>query len=62
MDYQSVKKWNIKNPQTEEMEFKMYLITHTDGATTYVPLNPENRHYKDIQEWEAEGNTIEEAD
>ena len=27
-----------------------------------VPLDPANRHYKAIQEWVAEGNTIEEAD
>ena len=28
----------------------------------FVPLDPANRHYKAIQEWVAEGNTIEEAD
>ena len=27
-----------------------------------VPLDPDNRHYQAIQEWVAEGNTIEEAD
>ena len=27
-----------------------------------VPLDPANRHYQAIQEWVAEGNTIEEAD
>jgi len=27
-----------------------------------VPLNSENRHYQEIQEWVAEGNTIEDAD
>jgi len=27
-----------------------------------VPINSANRHYQAIQEWEAEGNTIEEAD
>ena len=26
-----------------------------------VPLSEENRHYQNIQEWVAEGNTIEEA-
>ena len=29
---------------------------------TFVPLDPANRHYQAIQEWVAEGNTIEEAD
>ena len=27
-----------------------------------VPLDPANRHYQAIQEWVAEGNTIEEAE
>ena len=33
-----------------------------DGETRYVPLDPANRHYQAIQEWVAEGNTIQEAD
>ena len=33
-----------------------------DGETWSVPLDPSNRHYQAIQEWVAEGNTIEEAD
>jgi len=33
-----------------------------DGETMSVPLDPDNRHYQAIQEWVAEGNTIEEAD
>jgi hypothetical protein len=28
----------------------------------YVPHEPLNRHYQQIQEWVAEGNTIEEVD
>ena len=27
-----------------------------------VPLDPDNRHYQAIQEWVAEGNTIQEAE
>jgi hypothetical protein len=27
-----------------------------------VPIDPNNRHYQAIQEWVAEGNTIEDAD
>jgi translation initiation factor 6 (eIF-6) len=30
--------------------------------TVFVPLDPANRHYQEIQEWVAEGNTIEDAD
>ena len=33
-----------------------------DGETMFVPLDPANRHYQAIQEWVAEGNTIQEAD
>jgi hypothetical protein len=33
-----------------------------DGKSIIVPLDPDNRHYQAIQEWVAEGNTIEDAD
>ena len=33
-----------------------------DGQDMSVPLDPDNRHYQAIQEWVAEGNTIEDAD
>jgi len=33
-----------------------------DEQEMSVPLDPANRHYQAIQEWIAEGNTIEEAD
>jgi len=33
-----------------------------DGEELNVPLDPANRHYIAIQEWVAEGNTIEEAE
>jgi hypothetical protein len=31
-----------------------------DGITMCVPINLDNRHYQAIQEWVADGNTIEE--
>ena len=33
-----------------------------DGQTWSVPLDSNNSHYQAIQEWVAEGNTIQEAD
>ena len=33
-----------------------------DGQEMSVPLDPDNRHYQAIQEWVAEGNTIEDTD
>jgi len=33
-----------------------------DGVTKCVPLDPDNTDYQAIQEWVAEGNTIEVAE
>ena len=33
-----------------------------DDVEVSVPKDPANRHYQAIQEWVAEGNTIQEAD
>tara|TARA_R100000315_G_C5089489_1_gene51540 strand:+ start:338 stop:517 length:180 start_codon:yes stop_codon:yes gene_type:complete len=33
-----------------------------DGKEVFVPLTTDNKEYVAIQEWVAEGNTIEEAD
>ena len=34
----------------------------SNGKAYYVPLDTANTHYQAIQEWVAEGNTIQEAD
>ena len=39
-----------------------YIEAVIDGVTMSVPLDPNNRHYQAIQEWVAEGNTIQEAE
>jgi len=39
-----------------------YQVVMKDGEELAVPLDPANRHYQMIQEWVAEGNTIEEGD
>jgi hypothetical protein len=39
-----------------------YIKAKIDGTEMFVPLDPANRHYQAIQEWVAEGNTIEDAD
>jgi hypothetical protein len=33
-----------------------------DGVTSFVPKTTDNRHFRAIQEWVAEGNTIADAD
>ena len=39
-----------------------YILTLTDNKVWDVPHSTGNRHYIAIQEWVAEGNTIEDAD
>ena len=38
------------------------IIATIGGVSMEVPLDPDNSHYQAIQEWVADGNTIEEAD
>jgi len=33
-----------------------------DNKEWSVPLDPDNRHYQEIQKWVAKGNKIEDAD
>lgn len=35
-----------------------YIVTYADGFINYVPHSEENRHYQEILEWVALGNTI----
>jgi hypothetical protein len=55
---QSVKKINnLVNNQLGGYE-----ITTIDGTKISVPLDENNRHYQEILQWVADGNTIQEAD
>tara|TARA_R100001126_G_scaffold97497_1_gene70873 strand:+ start:494 stop:679 length:186 start_codon:yes stop_codon:yes gene_type:complete len=38
------------------------IVATIDGQTVYVPLNADNTDYQAIQDWVAQGNTIQEAD
>ena len=56
---QSVKKkMNSERPS----EIDVLLMTLEDGTVHHVCLSEENTDYQAIQEWVADGNTIEEAD
>lgn len=35
-----------------------YKVVFQDNSTIYVPHNTDNRHYQEILEWVAAGNTI----
>tara|TARA_R100001086_G_scaffold222711_1_gene140282 strand:- start:42 stop:233 length:192 start_codon:yes stop_codon:yes gene_type:complete len=50
----------IKKENFDDDNFTYDLI-YEDGTTWSVPNNQNNRHYIEIQEWVAEGNTIETA-
>ena len=44
-------------------DIKIAVSVVIDGETLSVPLNVEdNRHWQALQEWVADGNTIEEAE
>ena len=36
----------------------IYKITRTDNKVIFVPHDTANRHYQEILEWVADGNTI----
>ncbi len=55
-NYKSVKRITEENRPDE------FLVVDNDDTTMSVPSDVNNRHYQMIQEWVAEGNTIEEGD
>ena len=54
-------KMNISSTKYVTEDKKIIKAT-IDDVVVFVPLDPANRHYQAIQEWVAEGNTIQEAD
>ena len=57
---------NIKSVKKQKDQFNnetnvLYVITE-DDVVTFVPKDQLNTDYQAIQEWVAEGNTIEDAD
>tara|TARA_R100001132_G_C3262091_1_gene85943 strand:+ start:1208 stop:1405 length:198 start_codon:yes stop_codon:yes gene_type:complete len=64
INIKSVKKQEITTTVDGVVEKKdgLLICTLQDNSNLYVPVNTANRHYAEILEWVAEGNTIEEAD
>ena len=59
MDYiKSVKKLANDGEQGDNM----LILTDKQDNKLFVPKDENNRHYEDILQWVADGNTIEEAD
>ena len=51
MGIDRVEKFNIDG-------FIFYKVTFTNGITSQVPNKETNRHYKQIQQWIADGGTV----
>mgnify|MGYP003119857340 CR=1 FL=1 len=39
-----------------------YTVTYDDGTVLFVPLNENNRHYQEVLQWVADGNSIGEPE
>ena len=56
---------NITSAQYVQSEFDespLNIKAIIDGQKMFVPISKANRHYQAIQEWVAEGNTIQPAE
>lgn len=51
---------SVQHTESEGIASGYKLVSN--GQTYYVPLDENNRHYQAVQQWVAEGNTIQEAD
>ena len=51
---------SVQHTESEGITSGYKLVSN--GQTYYVPEDTSNRHYQAIQEWIAEGNTIQEAE
>ena len=49
---------SVEKQYDNNSNFLNYLVQFSDGEKTYVPHDTANRHYQEILEWVAEGNTI----
>ena len=52
---QSVEKIYLNNLDGVSFNYK---LTYTDGTVWSVPVSEDNRHYKEIQQWIADGGTV----
>ena len=50
-----------KDPKTQN-NICIKVNIDQNSKDSFVPLDPDNRHYQAIQKWVAEGNKIEDAD
>ena len=53
---------DVKYQKKFEGEDYKFIIATVDGVVLIIPMDENNRHYREILQWVADGNTIEEAD
>ena len=49
---------SVEKIYSTDGEFLTYKVIFENGEISSVPHNEDNRHYQEILEWVAEGNTI----
>ena len=54
--------WSYNRDTEQNYILGSYKMVLQDDRSLFVPLDEANSDYKKIQEWVAEGNTIQEAD
>tara|TARA_B100000941_G_C28410772_1_gene503320 strand:- start:68 stop:241 length:174 start_codon:yes stop_codon:yes gene_type:complete len=52
----------VKKYDHNDVWTNSYILTLTNGEVWDVPKDTANRHYLEILEWVADGNTIEDAE
>ena len=50
----------LNHKEYDDSKFIAYKLVYANGEIWSVPLDEDNRHYQEILEWVADGNTIEE--
>jgi len=48
----------VINQYDEDNNISCLKVTYDDENTLFVPKDESNRHYQEVLEWVAEGNTI----
>jgi len=53
---------SAKYVKDESDENVSVTVTYENGEVWSVPVSGSNRHYREVEEWVADGNSIQEAD
>ena len=62
MKIKSAKYFKASPPDTRDENIGIFVMLEGDDLVYNVPITKDNRHYRAVLRWVAEGNTIAEAD